>query len=165
MQPTIEKQTFSLQDLFESSKQTAIKIKNMYPDADIYPFYKKGDQWVCHWSWKTFPGCNDIEGYNKEAYWGLKMSSVPLVVLDFDIKSDKHPTGMTIATFNKLKAEFELNDYPHFTVGKSGQGGHYWFYDKDAPKKETGMDFIQGIDYKVNSIIFLNKFPPKSRWP
>ena len=154
-----KKQPINLQ-ILENSRETAISLKELYPKAEIYPFDPV--TLICHWSWKDKPGCKNIENYQpgKKILWGIKMSSVPLVILDFDI-FDKvlHPEGMRIETFNTLKRDFGLSDYPYFTVGKSGQGGHYWFSDKDAPKHEINMDFIQGIDYKVNSIIFLTKNP------
>ena len=147
------------------SKQTALKFKHLFPDSQIYPFNKKIDKekktsFICHWSWKNFKGCKDIENYDKAFFvWGIKMSSVPLCVLDFDIKSENHPEGMSLKTFKNLKKEFGLNNYPCFTVGKSGQGGHFWFSDKNAPQTEKNMDFIQGLDYKVQSIVFLSQFP------
>lgn len=141
-------------ELLKKSRQTAVLFKKQYPSAEIYPFNPITKK--CEKSWSKEPGVNP-ETYMKGRHflWGLKLSSVPLCVLDFDIKSPEHPEGMSPATFQNLIKEFELNDYPFFTEGKSGNGGHFWFSDKNAPATEADMDFIQGIDYKVCSIIFL----------
>ena len=148
-------------DLFNSSKQTAIKILTFFPKAQIYPF--NPNTFVCITGWEKHPGLtiDQIKSNKyKNVLYGLKMSSVPLVVLDFDIKSQDHPEGMTENTFKALKKEFGLNSYPCFSIGKSGKGGHFWFkQDKNTPTEESNMDFIQGLDYKINTIIFLSTYP------
>lgn len=140
-----------------SSKNTALQFQDLFPQAQLYPFGP--DNNVCHWSWEKLGGCKDVAGYEKPCFWGLLMSSVPLVVLDFDIKTKDKKVGMTQKSFETLKREFDLLNYPYFTKSRSGFGGHAWFSDKGAPKTETEMDFITGLDYKVNTMIFLTQFP------
>ena len=150
---------------FELSRQTALKIKKLFPDAQIYPFDPITNE--CHWSWKKMGGCTDIEGYtapknrDKNIIWGLKMSSVPLIVKDYDIKPPKKE-GMSQEMFQTLKREFGLNDYPYFTQSRSGFGGHAWykkFPEGDRRNIEKGKDHITGIDYKSETIVFLTSFP------
>ena len=144
----------------EQSKLTAIHFLKLYPDAQIYPFNPK--TFSCITGWEEHKGLTIDEIRNnkyKNVLYGLKMSSVPLCVLDFDIKSEVHPEGMHEDTFKAFKKEFGLNNYPCFSVGKSGKGGHFWFLDDNAPQTETNMDFIKGVDYKSQTIMFLSNNP------
>ena len=151
--------------ILEKSKLTALHFLEIFPDAKIYPFEPiLNGEMKCHVSWSKHPGfsAEQIISYKKSVLWGLKMSSVPLCVLDFDIKTEDHPEGMSEKKFEKLKIQFNLNNYPCFSKGKSGRGGHFWFKQDDTtPKEETNMDLIQGVDYKVKTIMFLidNPFP------
>ena len=153
----------SIDRILEQSKLTALRFLELYPKAKIYPFNPK--TFRCITGWEEHQGLTIDEIKNnrfKNVLYGLKMSSVPLVVLDFDIESPDHPKGMKEDTFKELKKEFGLNNYPCFSVGKSGQGGHFWFkQDDNTPKEESNMDLIKGVDYKVNTIMFLinNPFP------
>ena len=153
--------------ILERSKLTAIKMRETFPEGMIYPFKPYHNNLDCYVGWKTHEGftINEIISFKQPAIWGIKMSSVPLVVFDFDIKSEMHKRGMTEERFKELLKLFKIEKYPCVSKSKSGKGGHIWFLDDNAlldregNKIERGMQFIEGLDYKARTIVFLNEYP------
>ena len=150
---TSQKTLKNTNPIFYNSKATALFWLKIYPEAQIYSFDPKTN--ICNQTWRTHQGLSieQITIQKENKLYALKMASVPLTVLDIDVKTpEKHKDGFeNIEKAKEFISEIDLNDYPY--CQKTPSGGYHFFFHK-ASKQDVKIGY-KLLELKSKTIIFL----------
>ena len=136
---------------FEISRKSALACLKKYPQAQVV---FRGQSKAEKLKWTPL---NEKQIKQKTpGFFAVILESLGLDIcmLDFDLKSDSHKSGMAKDTLLKIWAEWGLNDYIWTQTSPSG-GKHALF--KNAPKdiKSGSNKMGSGIDYATGRNLFM----------